>query len=201
MGGRSADTAGSDFTHPFEYDPGTNAWTTVLAATYPDNQVNNMACGGLTVSGTPQIYCAGGLAAGAATSTARVFSYNPATNAVTPLAAGDNWPGNAGGNNLPGGFAVFQNKLYILGGFTIGGAGLNSIYQFDPTLGVGSKWALKSAVLPVAMAYVPATAIGTLIFTGGGSTVAAGALTDSTNSFVYNPVGDSISPIVSIPRA
>src|ERR1043166_2345420 len=160
-----------------------------------------MACGVLTVSGTPQIYCVGGSAAGAATSTARVFSYNPATNAVTTLAAGDNWPGNAGGNNLPGGFAVFQNKLYILGGFTIGGAGLNSIYQFDPTLGVGSKRGLKSAVLPVAMAYVPATAIGTLIFTGGGSTVAAGALTDSTNSFVYNPVGDSISPIVSIPRA
>ena len=45
MGGRSADTAGSDFTHPFEYDPGTNTWTT-KAATYADNQVNNMACGG-----------------------------------------------------------------------------------------------------------------------------------------------------------
>ena len=28
MGGRSADTAGSDFTHPFEYDPATNSWTT-----------------------------------------------------------------------------------------------------------------------------------------------------------------------------
>ena len=38
MGGRSADTAGSDFTHPFEYNPATNAWVT-KAATYPDNQV------------------------------------------------------------------------------------------------------------------------------------------------------------------
>ncbi len=28
MGGRSSDLAGSDFTHPFEYDPGTNSWTT-----------------------------------------------------------------------------------------------------------------------------------------------------------------------------
>ena len=45
MGGRSADTAGSDFTHPFEYDPATNTWTT-KGATYADNQVNNMACGG-----------------------------------------------------------------------------------------------------------------------------------------------------------
>ena len=34
MGGRASDTAGSDFTHPFEYDPATNTWTT-KAATYP----------------------------------------------------------------------------------------------------------------------------------------------------------------------
>src|SRR5207244_12178472 len=43
MGGRSADTVGSDFTHPFEFDPVANSWTT-KSATYPDNQVNNMAC-------------------------------------------------------------------------------------------------------------------------------------------------------------
>ena len=43
MGGRSSDSAGSDFTHPFEYDPVSNTWTT-KSATYPDNQVNNMAC-------------------------------------------------------------------------------------------------------------------------------------------------------------
>ena len=29
----------------------------------------------------------------------------------------------------------------------------------------------------------------------------AGGLTDTTNSFVYNPVADSISTIASIPRA
>src|SRR5206468_1489527 len=40
MGGRSSDTAGSDFTHPFEYDPVANTWTT-KSATYPDNQVTN----------------------------------------------------------------------------------------------------------------------------------------------------------------
>ena len=62
IGGRSADTAGNDFTHPFEYNPATNTWAT-KAATYPDNQVNNMACGVLTVGGTPQIYCVGGSAA------------------------------------------------------------------------------------------------------------------------------------------
>src|SRR6266496_87555 len=59
MGGRGSDVAGSDFTHPFEYDSGSNTWT-IKAATYPDSQVNNMACGVLTVGGTPYIYCVGG---------------------------------------------------------------------------------------------------------------------------------------------
>ena len=44
VGGRASDSAGSDFTHPFEYDPVSNSWTT-KSATYPDNQVNNMSCG------------------------------------------------------------------------------------------------------------------------------------------------------------
>src|SRR4029077_7064996 len=59
VGARSSDAFGSDFTHPFEYDPGTNTWMT-KAATFPDAHVNNMACGVMTVSGTPQIYCVGG---------------------------------------------------------------------------------------------------------------------------------------------
>ena len=36
MGGRASDGAGSDFMHPFEYDPNTNTWTT-KAATYPES--------------------------------------------------------------------------------------------------------------------------------------------------------------------
>src|SRR5947207_2280148 len=59
MGGRSSDTPGSDFANPFEYNPATNTWT-IKVATYPDNQVNNMACAVLTAGGTPQIYCVGG---------------------------------------------------------------------------------------------------------------------------------------------
>ena len=47
MGGRSMDGVGTDFTHPFEYNPGSNTWT-IKSATYPDNQVSNMACGILT---------------------------------------------------------------------------------------------------------------------------------------------------------
>src|SRR5262249_41287405 len=76
MGGRSSDIAGSDFTHPFEYTPSSNTWVT-KAATFPDNTVNNMACGVLNLGGTPYIYCVGGSAGGQTTATARVFYYNP----------------------------------------------------------------------------------------------------------------------------
>ena len=90
MGGRASDTAGSDFTHPFEYDPATNTWTT-KAATYPDNQVNNMACGVLTDAGTPYIYCVGGSVVSTPTAaTGRVFRYNPVTDTISPVAAP--WP-------------------------------------------------------------------------------------------------------------
>ena len=70
MGGRTSDLAGSDFQHAFEYAPGSNSWTQ-KASTFPDNQMNNMACGVLSVSGTPSIYCVGGSAAGGG------YSYRP----------------------------------------------------------------------------------------------------------------------------
>jgi N-acetylneuraminic acid mutarotase len=199
IGGRSSDTAGSDFTNPFEYNPGTNAWTTKPSA-LPDNQVNNMACGVLTVSGTDQIYCVGGSAAGATTATARVFSYNPATDTFTVLAAGDNWPGDASGTILPGGFAVAGNKLYIFGGFNIGADATAQTWQFDPTLGVGAKW-LQRQNLPLARGYVPAASIGGLIYTGGGASIVAATLTDTVDSFKYDPVANTWTPIANIPRA
>ena len=199
IGGRSSDTAGSDFTNPFEYNPGTNAWTT-KPSVLPDNQVNNMACGVLTVSGTDQIYCVGGSAAGATTATARVFSYNPATDTFTTLAAGDNWPGDASGTVLPGGFAVAGNKLYIFGGFTIGADATAQTWQFDPTLGVGAKW-LQRQDLPLARGYVPAASIGGMIYTGGGAIIVAATLTDTVESFKYDPVANTWTAIANIPRA
>ena len=100
MGGRTADTAGSDFQHVLRYSPTSNSWTQ-MGVTLPDNQMNNMACGVLTVSGTPYIYCVGGSAAGQTTATARVFFYNPVTDTVTTLTGADNWPGDAAGTILP----------------------------------------------------------------------------------------------------
>jgi N-acetylneuraminic acid mutarotase len=197
MGGRMSDTAGSEFTHPLEYDPVGNSWTT-KSATYPDPMVNNMACGVLTDAGTPYIYCAGGSQVTNPSISDRVFRYDPVTDTISVVAAP--WPA-VQGMVLPGGFTVFNNKLYILGGFdtiTNGGQGTNQIWEFTPS---PAAWVQKATVLPVPLGYIPTTTIGSLIYTGGGSDITAGALTDTTNSFVYNPVADTIATIAAIPRA
>jgi plastocyanin len=201
MGGRSSDTAGSDFTNPFEYDPVANSWAT-KGATYPDNQVNNMACGELAVDGTPYIYCVGGSAAGAATATARVFRYDPVADTIESLDPGDNWPGDAAGTILPGGFTVLNNRLYILGGFNINVASTNEIWEFDPTVGIGAKWTQKVNT-PEGIMYAPTCAIDGIIYVGGASdfdTVAA-AVIDTTNSFSFDPGANTIGTIAAIPRA
>src|SRR5882672_4321705 len=131
MGGRSSDVAGNEFTHPFEYDPGTNSWTT-KSATYPDIQVNNMACGVLSDAGTPYIYCVGGSDVGSQTTTGRVFRYDPVTDTLSTV--GDPWPPGAATTTLPGGFTVFNNNLFTLGGFNIpGGNAITDIWEFDPS--------------------------------------------------------------------
>ncbi len=199
MGGRSADTAGNDFTRPFEYDPVTNLWTT-KTATYPDTGVNNMVCAVLAAAGTPQIYCVGGSAAGATTSASRVFSYNPVTDAITALPAADNWPGNTGGTILPGGFAVVNNKLYIIGGFNISTAMTAGTWQFDPNAASGSRW-LQRADLPQQRGYVPAVNIGGIIYTAGGALWDGTTLVDAADSFKYDPVANTWTAITNIPRA
>ena len=193
MGGRDANNV--ELTHPFEYDPVTNMWTTKLA-TYPDNHVNNMACSVLNDSGTDYIYCAGGSEFAGQTTSGHVFRYDPVADSITSVPS--NWPpGDAG--TLPGGFTVLNNKLYILGGFDIpNGVGTNQIWEFTPN---PAGWVQKSTVLPVPLGYIPTTTIGSLIYTGGGADITGGALTDTTNSFVYDPVANSINTIAPIPRA
>src|SRR5689334_19165246 len=77
------------FTHPFEYDPLSNTWTT-KAATYPDEIVDNMACGVLNEAGVDYIYCVGGSQVVTNLVTGRVFRYDPVADAVTVVAAP--WP-------------------------------------------------------------------------------------------------------------
>jgi len=195
MGGRSMDGVGNDFTHPFEFNVGTNSWS-IKSATYPDNQVSDMACGILNDSGTNYIYCVGGSAGGQTTATDRVFRYNPITDTIETIPSP--WPGDADGITLPGGFVAFNNKLYILGGFRINTEMNDTIWEFTPGT---NTWVEKSAHLPVPLGYIPTAAIFNLIYTGGGSTWDGTTIHDSNYSFVYDPIADSISSIDNIPRA
>jgi hypothetical protein len=199
VGGRTSDLAGSDFQHVLRYSPGTNTWTQT-GVTLPDNNMNNMACGVLTVSGTPYIYCVGGSFATGTTATARVFFYDPATDTSTTLSSGDNWPGDAAGTILPGGFTVANNKLYILGGFNINVASTNQIWQFDPTAAVGSKWT-QMVNTPEGVMYAPTCTIGNIIYLGGASDFSGGTVIDTTNSFSFDPATNTIGSIAPIPRA
>ena len=193
MGGRDASNV--EFTHPFEYDPVANTWTT-KSASYPDASTNNIACSVLADAGTPYIYCVGGSNFATQAVTGRVFRYDPVADSISIVAAP--WPDGTAGT-LPGGFTVFNNKLYILGGFNVaGGNGTSEIWEFTPGT---NTWVEKTAALPVPLGYIPTTTIGSLIYTGGGADITGGALTDTTNSFKYDPVADMITTITSIPRA
>ena len=94
---------------------------------------------------------------------------------------------------------MFNNKLYILGGFTINVAMTDQIWEFDPNRAAGTDGLLKTAVLPAARGYVPAATIGNYIYTAGGSDYVAAALVDSVNTYRYDPAADTIDD-ASIPE-
>src|SRR5262249_23052210 len=199
VGGRTSDTAGSDFQHVLRYSPGTNSWTQ-MGVTLPDNTMNNMACGVLSLGGTPYIYCVGGLGAGQASATTRVVYLQPATRPASTLTGADNWPGDSAGTILPGGFAETGNKMYILGGFNINVASTNQIWQFDPNGGVGAKWT-PMVNTPEGVMYAPTCAINGIIYVGGASDYQGGTVVDTTNSFSFNPATNTTGAITAIPRA
>ena len=127
------------------------------------------------------------------------FRYNPVTDTISAVAAP--WPGDAADNILPGGFAVFNNKLYILGGFETSGRRHRQTRSGSllRARGPGYKRADHACS---ARSYMhpprPSTASST---TGGGAISRLGLLMDTTNSFSYNPVANTIGTIAAIPRA
>jgi hypothetical protein len=201
VGGRSSDAAGSDLQNPYDYNPSTNTWTQ-MSSTMPDNYMNNMAGGVLNIDGGPKIIAVGGSFATGTDATGRVAEFDPVANTITTLAS-DPWPGVGTLNDtLPGGYAVFNGKLYIFGGFEINVGMVDTIWQFDPTAAAGSRWTQKSAHLPVAEGYIPTAVIGNYIYLAGGSTWDGTTILDSTNTYRYDPTADTIiSSIAQIPRA
>jgi N-acetylneuraminic acid mutarotase len=202
LGGRDADTAGADFQQVSEYDPVAATWT-LKNGTFADNQVNNMVGGVLDFGGTPYIVVLGGSAAGATTTTAEVRQYDPVADVMTTL-ADDPWPGAADGATLPGGAAVYDNKLYVFGGFTVNVDMTDAIYQFDPSAAPGSRWTQMTAILPLAHGYIPTSTSGDLIYLLGGSIYDTSSGTplvlDTASSYVFDPAGDAITTVTPIPR-
>src|SRR6202043_3767288 len=65
----------------------------------------------------------------------------------------------------------------------------------------GSKWTTSAAVTPEGIMYAPTCAIGGIIYVGGASDYQGGTVIDTTNSFSFNPVANTIGTISAIPRA
>lgn len=157
---------GVAFQHVLRYSPASNTWTQ-MAVLLPDDKVGNMACGVLSLAGTSYIYCIGG-SAGGTTATPRVFYYDPATDIATSLTGADNWLEDTSGTILPGGFTAYANKLYIVGGFNIGVASTNQIWQFDPAAAAGAKWTQMTNA-PVGVVFAPTCTIGSIVYVAGAS--------------------------------
>ena len=185
--------------HPFEYDPVANSWTT-KSATYPDNQVNNMACGVLTDAGTPYIYCVGGSARlRRPTATDRVFRYNPVTDTISAVAAP--WPADAAEQLCPVVSRCSTTSSTSWAGSTDSRTAGKRQTRSGSLPREPTAWVQKNTVLPVPLGYIPTTTIGNLIYTGGGQRYHRRQLcADTTNSFVYDPVADTITTIASIPQ-
>ena len=202
MGGRFDDVAGDDFIQVNIYDPALDTWSQ-SNSTFVDGQVNNMVGGVLDFGGTQYIVVVGGSAAGATTATPDVRQYDPVADSIVVLTA-DPWPGNGPSNTiLPGGAAVYENKLFVFGGFEIGVGMVNTIWQFDPAAAEGSRWTEMTATLPAPIGYVPTATSGGLIYLLGGSLWDDVNLTllDSQEASVYDPDADTISPVSANPRA
>ncbi|MEO5952863.1 MAG: kelch repeat-containing protein, partial [Chloroflexia bacterium] len=197
LGGRTGD---GDPTlaqrNPLEYNPGTNTWTQKTAQ-FADQFTSNVSGGLLTVSGTPVIILVGGSEGGGATGTTETRYYDPVADTMTTVAT-DPW--TPGSTTLTGGTAVFNNKLYVLGGFVIGTGMSNQIWEYDPARAAGSRWLLKTAVLPTALGYIPAATVGSFIYTIGGSEWDGSTLIDSAVAYKYDPTADTIVAIASTPR-
>ena len=115
LGGRTLDITGTELLNPHEFTPDGGGTWAVKSATFDDARVNNMAGGVLNQSGTDYIFTVGGSVGGTNSTTYEVRRYDPVSDVITEVTT-DPWP-QPRSNILPGGFAVFGNKLYLLGGF------------------------------------------------------------------------------------
>lgn len=198
LGGRTGDgDPNMAQVNPLEYDPAANNWMT-KSATFPDLNTSNVQGGVLNFKGAPVIALVGGSAGGGAAGTTQTRIYDPINDTLITL---DSDPWQPGATTVPGGSAVVDNKLYILGGFIINTGMSDEIWRFDPDAEEGSRWTLLPTALPHELGYIPTTVINDLIYMAGGSAWDGTTLVDTAFAAVYDPYQDTIAVSAGIPRS
>src|SRR5207253_2072079 len=120
LGGRhGVDGEDITLTWIWEYTPGNPGTWVQKAAQVDPGQVGsrytaNMAVAVLTDTNGPRIYAIGGSSINS-DPTPVVRVYDPNADAITTLST-DPWPASPA--RIPGGYAVYNNKLYVFGGFS-----------------------------------------------------------------------------------
>jgi hypothetical protein len=175
MGGRhGVDGEDTTLTNIYEYTPGNpGRWLLKGAQIDPglvgNRYTANMAVAVLTDTGGVHIYAVGGSSIDSVPID-RVRVYDPVADSITTLAS-DSWP--ASPVRIPGGWAVYDNKLYIFGGFSrLGdGAVYDDTWRFDPLAEAGSRWTqLDTADLKQARGYIAGATLDGYIYAMGGDT-------------------------------
>jgi hypothetical protein len=188
IGGRTTDSPDQGSQTIYSYNPASDTWATAATA-LTDTKVSNLVVALLTGPSGPRIYAVGGSYPSGSmdllpTNIVRV--YDPVGGS---LVQADNWP-QTSPLVIPGGWAVFNNKLYIFGGYDpVAVAMIPDIWQFDPMAAPGSQWTHKSAMLDLARAYIATQTIGSHIYLAGGFDA---TLTDQVTTERYDPATDTI---------
>ena len=188
IGGRSTNDPDTGSSTIYTYDPSSDTWGTA-STTLTDTKTSNLAVAMLNGPSGPRIYAVGGAYGTGSVDlnpTNIVRVYDPVSGSLTQA---DNWP-QVSPLALPGGWAVFNNKLYIFGGFDpVNTAMISDIWTFDPMAAAGSQWTHQSATLALARSYIATQTIGNFIYLAGGFD---STLTDQVTAERYDPATNTI---------
>jgi hypothetical protein len=166
-----------------QYAPVSDSWTVKAGqidsgASQGEIYSANMAAGVLTdSSNNVRIYAIGGASVNSQEATT-VRVYDPIADTVTNL-TGDSWPITA--TRVAGGYAVYNNKMYLFGGFSYqgGSTGKGQVFtdtwRFDPTAPTGSKWTqMPNTNLHLGRAYIASAVVDGKLYAIGGDTYTPG---------------------------
>src|SRR5205823_2254567 len=109
--------------------------------------------------------------------------------------------------HVPGGYAVYNNKLYIFGGFSGLGSGAvyNDTWVFDPNGTVGNKWRHIAGNLSLARGYIAGAQLDGKIYAIGGDTWNSSSRVLIPQSIVeqFDPNNEAVgwTTVASLPTA